>query len=110
MLKRLSARAAAPVFAALGDERRLELVARLSAGPPVSITSLANNFDVSRQAVTKHLDVLARAGLVRHVRHGRERLYHFDPKHLREASDYLMAISREWDRALEKLKSFVENE
>lgn len=110
--KRLKSGAArsAPVFAALGDERRLRLVARLCREGPVSITSLASGSDVSRQAITKHLHVLARAGLVRGLRHGRERLYELDTKQLRQARQYLKIISREWEQALGRLKLFVEGE
>ena len=61
---------AAPVFAALGDETRLGLVARLSEGDRVSITRLTEGTDVTRQAVTRHLEVLEDAGLVRGTRRG----------------------------------------
>jgi DNA-binding transcriptional ArsR family regulator len=99
----------APVFAALGDQRRLRLVARLCTHGPASITGLASGADVSRQAVTKHLQVLARAGLVRAGRHGRETIYELEPKPLEEARQYLDVISRQWDDALNRLKSFIEN-
>src|SRR5258705_7814441 len=56
---------AAPVFAALGDQTRLGLVARLCTGGPMSIARLTAGAGVTRQAVTKHLHVLAGAGLVR---------------------------------------------
>ena len=59
---------AAPVFAALGDETRLALVARLSSEGPLSITRLTAGSAVTRQAITKHLDVLATAGLVSDLR------------------------------------------
>lgn len=104
-----SASQAAPIFAALGEPRRLRLVARLSAQGPVSITGLSSGAGVSRQAVTKHLHVLARAGLVRADRHGRETVYAFDPKPLEEAKCYLDVISRQWEDALNRLKAFVEN-
>lgn len=109
--KRLKAVAAAsaPVFAALGDKRRLRLMIRLCTHGPVSITTLASGVDISRQAVTKHLHVLARAGLVRAVRQGRETIYEPEPKQLQEASQYLDNISREWDQALARLKLFVED-
>lgn len=100
----------APVFAALGDERRLRLVARLCRDGPVSITNLASGAEVSRQAITKHLHVLARAGLVRGVRQGRERVYQLDPKQLEQAREYLDAIGRQWDSALSRLKILVEDE
>jgi DNA-binding transcriptional ArsR family regulator len=110
--KRHNSRAAASasIFAALGDERRLQLVARLCNDGPVSITALASGSDVSRQAITKHLDVLARAGLVRSLRHGREQIYKLEPKQLGQAREYLEAISRRWDDALNRLKLLAEDE
>lgn len=105
-----AAASSAPVFAALGDERRLRLVARLCTDGPVSITRLASGADVSRQAITKHLHVLARAGLVRGVRQGREQLYELDGQQLQQARQYLDVISRQWDEALNRLKLLVEDE
>jgi len=99
----------APVFAALGDTTRLRLVARLSEGLPLSISRLTSGTDVTRQAITKHLRVLAGAGLVRDVRRGRERLWELDPQQLREARRSLDLISRHWDDALARLKSAVES-
>ncbi len=108
--KRLKSVAAssAPVFAALGDERRLRLVARLCTEGPASITRLTSGSDISRQAITKHLHVLARAGLVRGFRQGREQLYKLDSKQLQQAHQYLEIISRQWDEALSRLKLLVE--
>ncbi len=99
---------AGPVFAALGDERRLALVSRLSAGGPQSITRLTAGSDVTRQAITKHLTVLAGAGLVRGVRRGRERIWEIDTKRLDDASRWLEEISKRWDERLDRLKKFVE--
>lgn len=99
---------AAPLFAALGDPTRLELLQRLSSGGPGSITRLSEKSRVSRQAITKHLEVLAEAGLVRSAREGRERVWELEPKRLSEAHEYLDAISRQWDDALLRLKAFVE--
>ena len=63
---------------------------------------------MSRQAITKHLDVLARAGLARAHRRGRERIWQLDPKRLADARAYLDQISRQWDDALGRLQAFVE--
>ncbi|HEX6813659.1 MAG TPA: metalloregulator ArsR/SmtB family transcription factor [Planctomycetota bacterium] len=104
------ARRAAPLFAALGDETRLLLVARLSANGPESITALSEGSDVTRQAVTKHLGVLARAGLARGQSRGRERIWQLEPGRLSEAREYLDQISRQWDVALDRLRTFLENE
>ena len=101
-------RDAAPLFAALGDETRLRLIQRLSSGGPGSITQLSAKADVSRQAITKHLQVLADAGLVRSTRRGRERVWDLEPKRLIDAHEYLDRISRQWDDALDRLRSFVE--
>jgi DNA-binding transcriptional ArsR family regulator len=99
---------AAPVFAALGDETRLALVTRLSAGGPRSIRHLTAGSAITRQAITKHLQVLAGAGLVRDVRQGRERIWEFEGERLDEARRYLDEISKGWDRALGRLKKLVE--
>jgi len=102
-------RASAPIFAALGDEMRLRLVAVLCAGGAMSITQLTTGTDITRQAITKHLGVLAAAGLVRDVKVGRERLWEFDPAQMVEARRSLDAIAQQWDHALAKLKRAVEN-
>ncbi len=99
---------AAPLFAALGDETRLRLVARLCADGPLSIARLTTGADVTRQAVTKHLHVLAGAGLVRDERRGRERIWQLEPRQLDEARRYLDAASKRWDEALGRLAAVVE--
>ena len=100
---------AAPVFAALGDATRLALMGRLRTRQPHSIAQLAEGLPVTRQAVTKHLEVLSQAGLVRDFRQGRERLWQPETKRLDEARLYLDTISKRWDEALARLKAFVEN-
>jgi DNA-binding transcriptional ArsR family regulator len=99
---------AAPLFAALGDETRLFIVARLSAGEPMSIVRLAAGTGVTRQAVTKHLHVLSRAGFVRSRRAGRDSLWELEAKRVREAQQSLERISAQWTDALGRLKSLVE--
>ena len=98
------------MFAALGDETRLALVRRLVGGGPQSIARLTAGATVSRQAVTKHLEVLARAGIVRGSRRGRERVWQLEPARLDEAQQWLAAISGQWDAALERLRAFVEED
>lgn len=100
----------ADVFFALGDATRLRLVAVMCAGGLFSITQLTASSDITRQAVTKHLRVLAHAGLVRDVRAGRERLWQLDPAPLDEARRSLEQIGQQWDQALGRLKAFVESE
>lgn len=101
-------RKAVPVFAALGDETRLRLVALLCAGGALSIAQLTDSTDITRQAVTKHLQVLADAGLVRDIRQGRERLWEFEPSRLEEARRSLDAIAEQWDQSLGRLKASLE--
>jgi DNA-binding transcriptional ArsR family regulator len=100
----------APLFAALGDEMRLRLIAALCVGGAMSITQLTSGTDISRQAITKHLAVLAAAGLVRDVKIGRERLWEFEPTQLDEARQSLELIGRQWDHALARLKLAVESD
>ncbi|MGC2659969.1 MAG: metalloregulator ArsR/SmtB family transcription factor [Bryobacteraceae bacterium] len=103
------ARAHAPVFAALGDETRLSLVAKLSNGQSYSISQLAEGSNLTRQAITKHLRVLEGAGFVHGVRAGRESLFRFDPQPIDELRQYLNVVSEQWDQALARLKAFVEH-
>ena len=102
-------KARASVFAALGDETRLSVLARLCNGEPQSISGLTAGTNLSRQAVTKHLRVLSDAGVVRNVRVGRENLFELEPRPIEDIRDYLDQVSRQWDDALARLKSHVED-
>jgi DNA-binding transcriptional ArsR family regulator len=101
-------RACAPVFAALGDETRLALVAKLCLGQPRSISQLTAGSKLTRQAITKHLRLLESVGIVHSVRAGRESLFELDPKPIEEVGEYLHLVSEQWDQALSRLKAFVE--
>lgn len=101
-------RASATLFAALGDETRLRILLRLARGDTVSITELAAGGEITRQEVTKHLHVLAGAGLARGTRLGRERRWSLDRKRVEQARAFLEAVSRQWDGALARLKTMVE--
>ena len=98
----------APVFAALGDETRLSLVAKLCEGSPQSIARLTEGSKLTRQAISKHLQVLEDAGIVAGVRVGRECQYGFNPRPIDGIKNYLDEVSRQWDDALGRLKSFIE--
>jgi len=100
----------AEVFAALGDDTRLRVVTRLSEEGPLSIARLTEGSRMSRQAITKHLQVLAGAGIVKNSRDGRENVWQLRPKSLTEARRLLDVISREWDDTLERLRAYVERE
>ncbi len=99
----------ATIFAALGDKTRLDLVARLCSGGPLSIARLTAGASVTRQAVTKHLNILAGAGLVRDIRVGRERLWEVETRQIEEARRCLERISNQWDDSLARLKLAVES-
>jgi DNA-binding transcriptional ArsR family regulator len=101
--------ATAAIFAALGDETRLRLIARLSDDGPQSIASLAADFDISRQAISKHLRVMSDAGLARSGRTGRETVWRLEQGGLAGAQRYLQAISKDWDDKLRRLKNLVES-
>jgi DNA-binding transcriptional ArsR family regulator len=99
----------APVFAALGDKTRLSLIAMLCGGQPRSISQLTSGSKLTRQAITKHLRVLERAGIVHSTRAGRQNLFKFDPEPMENIKGYLDFVSEQWDHALSRLKSFVED-
>jgi DNA-binding transcriptional ArsR family regulator len=96
------------VFAALGDETRLALIAKLAGGEPRSISQLTAGSKLTRQAITKHLRVLESAGVVRGVREGRESLFELDPRPIAGLRQYLESVSKQWDEALGRLKALVE--
>jgi DNA-binding transcriptional ArsR family regulator len=110
MALRAELRRSAPVFAALGDKTRLMLVARLSLGEPLSITRLSAGTKLTRQAVTKHLHVLAGARLVSASRQGREQIWELRPEQLAEARRAIDLIARQWDAVLLRLKKSIEGE
>jgi len=108
--KRITAKpkARARVFAALGDKTRLALVAKLFSGEPSSIAQLSDESKLTRQAITKHLGVLERAGIVRSSHAGRERIFQFDPEPIESLQVYLTSVSKQWGQTLARLKSHVE--
>jgi DNA-binding transcriptional ArsR family regulator len=101
--------AVAPVFAALGDDTRLEIVARLCKKGPLSIVRLSDGADVTRQAITKHLHALEEAGLVTSRRDGRERVWELETRRLTIAKKYLDQVSRQWDERIDRLRALVED-
>jgi DNA-binding transcriptional ArsR family regulator len=92
----------------LGDETRLLLISRLCDDGPMSVTRLTNGTNVTRQAITKHLEVMRKAGLVRNARRGRERIWQLEQRRLKQAKHCLELISKQWDDALGRLQKFVE--
>ena len=95
---------AAVLFAALGDPTRMALLHRLSRDGPASISVLADDFHTTRQGVTKHLQVLAGAGIIAGKRRGREHVWAINASSLADAQRHLDLIARGWDDALARLK------
>jgi len=102
--------AKAPLFDALGDPDRLRIITRLGDGGPCSTTEVTHVVAVSRQAATKHLLLLEAVGLVNSQRKGRERIWRVLPEPLTDASEYLTALSQRWDRAIDRLRAYVEED
>jgi len=92
------------VFAALADPTRRAVMRALSEGGPVTATRLAAELPVSRQAVAKHLEALADAGLAQGERLGREKRYRLTPAPLAEAAAWIASVGGEWDARLEALR------
>jgi DNA-binding transcriptional ArsR family regulator len=97
----------APLFAALGDQTRLHLLSRLGADGPLSTVMLGSGVRITRQALTKHLQALADAGLVEGTR-GRPRVWRLKPQRIDEARRSLDRIAQQWNEALSRLRAFVE--
>jgi DNA-binding transcriptional ArsR family regulator len=109
LVERLSARPSGdPAGHGAGERARAGVDVRLD-GDAMSITKLTAEFNVSRQAITKHLRVMERAGLVSSTRRGRERVWQLRQRRLDEARHYLELISQQWDEALGRLRMFVES-
>ncbi len=103
------AETAAHLFAALGDPHRVQLIYRLSTEGPASISQLSDGAKITRQAVTKHLKMLGKSGMVRNTQHGREVRWEVEPKGLGDAQHYLGLISEQWDQTIDRLQKFVED-
>lgn len=104
-----AAPAAAPLFDALGDPNRLRIVVRLCESGPSSTSQVTESVSVTRQAATKHLELLQAAGLVASSRRGRERIWTLQTRPLIDAGDYLTQLSSRWDAAIDRLRAYVED-
>jgi DNA-binding transcriptional ArsR family regulator len=96
------------MFAALGDEIRLQLLVKLGNGVPQSIKQLSTDLPVTRQAVTKHLRVLENANFITQEAHGRERRFVARRAGIDDAQTALKLVAKQWDDALVRLKTFIE--
>lgn len=98
------------VFEAIAHPARRRLLERLREGGPASLGDLAEPLPMSRQAATKHLDILVGAGLVRTTRVGRLRMHELEPRPLRAVGDWLAPYEAEWDRRLDRLRRHLEDD
>lgn len=98
------------VFAALADPTRRRLFERLCAEGSGTATSLAAHFPMTRQAITKHLVMLAEAGLVTVHETGRERRYLPHPESLQSVTTWIASVEAQWDKRLAALRSYLLNE
>ncbi|HEV7558051.1 MAG TPA: metalloregulator ArsR/SmtB family transcription factor [Kofleriaceae bacterium] len=96
------------LFGALSDHTRRQIVARLSRAP-ATIGELAEPFAMSLPAVSKHVRVLERAGLVRRTIDGRVHHCALDRKRLRDASRWITRYTEFWTQTLDSLADFVED-
>ncbi|WP_204803716.1 ArsR/SmtB family transcription factor [Mycobacterium riyadhense] len=99
----------AQVFDALGDPNRLRIIVRLCEVGPCSTSQVTRAIPATRQAASKHLQLLEAAGLVTSRRRGRERVWTVQTEPLARASDYLTQLSRRWDAAVDRLRAYVED-
>lgn len=97
------------VFGALADSTRRELLATIATRGAATSTELASELPVTRQAVAKHLGVLAGAGLVEATREGRETRYRPTPQPLTDAIGWMVDVGGRWDDRLAALARAAEN-
>ena len=94
------------IFAALADPTRRAILARLASGE-MTVTELAEPFDMSLPAISKHLKVLERAGLIERRREAQWRLARLEVAPLKDASDWLATYRRFWDESFDRLDEYL---
>ncbi len=96
------------LFAALADPTRRAILARLSEGD-APVKELAEPFQLSGPAITKHLKVLERAGLISRSREGQQRPCHFEARALEPAADWIEQYRVMWEEQLDRLDAFLKS-
>lgn len=96
-------------FAALSDPTRRAILARLAAGD-ASVGEVAEPFDMSLPAITKHLNVLENAGLITRRREGRMRRCHLSPQPMREAAEWISTTREFWEGQLDRLSAYLDRQ
>jgi DNA-binding transcriptional ArsR family regulator len=99
---------AAELFHALGDPTRLEIVQRLSTGTLHTITSVSQGLEMSRQGIRKHLQILAKANIIRLKPKGRDTHVELEQQTLEQAKAFIVQLEAQWDTRLVALRDFVE--
>ena len=100
----------APIFHALADPMRRNLLVNLAENSPKTATQLAGEFPITRQGILKHLNILEDAGLVAVHQIGREKRYALTPEPLNELEHWLKQLTAKWDERLLRLKNLVEDD
>ncbi|MEA2568296.1 MAG: hypothetical protein QOI24_297 [Acidobacteriota bacterium] len=93
-------------FAALADPTRRAILARLTTGE-ASVTALAEPFDMSMPAISKHLKVLERAGLIARSRDAQWRPCHLEPAPLKEVADWIEHYREFWEQSFDRLDAYL---
>ena len=96
------------IFSALSDPTRRAILARLEREDGLSVSDLAEPFDIKLPAVMKHLDVLSDAGLIRRSKSGRTVTVEISPNPLKGAVDWLQRYERFWSSSLDRLVKYAE--
>jgi DNA-binding transcriptional ArsR family regulator len=96
------------IFGALSDETRRSIVVKLSRGPRC-VTELAEPFEMSLPAVSKHLTILEGAGLVRRERIGRTHWLRLEPAALKEAGDWIESYRKYWEESFDRLDEHLKD-
>lgn len=97
-----------PVFAALADPMRRELLVNLAESSPKTATQLAKEYPITRQGILKHLNILEVAGIAVVVQKGREKRYILKTERLKELVRWIERITKKLDKRLRQLKAVVE--
>ena len=98
------------IFTALADPTRRDLLVNLAENSPRTATQLAEGYDISRQGILKHLNILEEAGLVAVYQKGREKRYTLTPEPLGDIDEWIKKLSAKWDQRLLRLKAMLESE
>jgi DNA-binding transcriptional ArsR family regulator len=98
------------VFAALADPNRRTIIELLTDDGARTATQLADVLPITRQGISKHLNILADAGLVTIVQRGRDKFYYLTPEPMEETALWIAAVAARWDKRLHMLRDLLEDD